>query len=543
MECKYCSETLKEIHAEGLECTLCKQSVHVKCLKRGSVPGGLPGDVFFQFTCFECSLDDTEKFVRSKMTWLQTIVLVLFNLQLRSQGLAKKGYFHWKTHIAAFIDKNWNFLFRKYFRQRRKWWGTVSGSLSHYSPYFFKSGTILFNEPGWWTLTFPKLTPNVIVQLNNELMMEKQKAKENHSFASDEMILKNILKAKWYGTEEVLSALDFNINSDDLLPEIIIYDDTGKIESDNLALKQKKKNLLPTVESFEQKRKLIKTDNNKSSSKEDDITHLLLKNIETKNSNPTNQSVQISSNYKPRKLHEEKLVKQMFTKFNDPACHYNTSLSIASNNKAMDLKTKIMGGLRLEPVLSPYSALYLCPYIKRDAEVNPPWLQLMAELQVKVNHKCLGWKLPPRDPVDYVYVQPEHIPAINSLCNHFFWPGIDLTECLQYPDFSCVALYKRLIVGFAFLVPDVKINENYMSFIFTRPGWRNVGVAKFMLYHLIQTSVGKDITLHVAIDNSALFLYQKFGFKVEHVVLDFYEKYFPLNYKDSRHAFFCRLER
>ena len=61
-----------------------------------------------------------------------------------------------------------------------------------------------------------------------------------------------------------------------------------------------------------------------------------------------------------------------------------------------------------------------------------------------------------------------------------------VTECLQYPDFSCVVMYKKLIVGFAFLVPNVKYTENYISFIFTRPGWRNVGIGRFMLYHLIQ---------------------------------------------------------
>lgn len=58
-----------------------------------------------------------------------------------------------------------------------------------------------------------------------------------------------------------------------------------------------------------------------------------------------------------------------------------------------------------------------------------------------------------------------------------------------------------------------------------------------------QTSLGKDITLHVSIDNPALFLYQKFGFKVENVVLDFYDKYYRDNLKGSKHAFLCRLER
>lgn len=55
--------------------------------------------------------------------------------------------------------------------------------------------------------------------------------------------------------------------------------------------------------------------------------------------------------------------------------------------------------------------------------------------------------------------------------------------------------------------------------------------------------MSKDITLHVSINNPALFLYQKFGFKVENVILDFYDKYMRRNSSESKHAFFCRLER
>lgn len=143
----------------------------------------------------------------------------------------------------------------------------------------------------------------------------------------------------------------------------------------------------------------------------------------------------------------------------------------------------------------------------------------------------------------------------------FLFHIVSVTESLQYPDFSCVVLYRRLVVAFAFLVPNVSHTENYLSFIFTRPYWRNAGIAKFMIYHLIQvnasllislihficvyfqTSLGKDITLHVSIDNPALFLYQKFGFKVENVVLDFYDKFYRQDVKESKHAFLCRLER
>jgi cysteine-rich protein 2-binding protein len=55
--------------------------------------------------------------------------------------------------------------------------------------------------------------------------------------------------------------------------------------------------------------------------------------------------------------------------------------------------------------------------------------------------------------------------------------------------------------------------------------------------------MGKDVTLHVSATNPALILYQKFGFKVEEFVQDFYEKYLPEDSTDCRHALFMRLSR
>jgi ribosomal protein S18 acetylase RimI-like enzyme len=63
-----------------------------------------------------------------------------------------------------------------------------------------------------------------------------------------------------------------------------------------------------------------------------------------------------------------------------------------------------------------------------------------------------------------------------------------VSECLQYPDFSCVVVYGKLVVAFAFMVPDVTHTEAYISFIFTHPEWRRAGIAKFMLYHLCQVA-------------------------------------------------------
>lgn len=118
-----------------------------------------------------------------------------------------------------------------------------------------------------------------------------------------------------------------------------------------------------------------------------------------------------------------------------------------------------------------------------------------------------------------------------------------MSECLSYPDFSIVALYKKLVIGCAFLVPDVNHNDAYISFMAVRHGWKRAGIASFMLYHLTQTCMGKDITLHVSATNPAICLYQKFGFKIEEVVLDFYDKYLPIDSMDSRHAFFLRMKR
>ncbi|XP_041356685.1 cysteine-rich protein 2-binding protein-like [Gigantopelta aegis] len=198
---------------------------------------------------------------------------------------------------------------------------------------------------------------------------------------------------------------------------------------------------------------------------------------------------------------------------------------------------------QLQSICSPYTTRVLKPFIRRDFESRPLKMKLLQEIQAYPHRKDPSWKNPALPPIDYCYVRPQHIPSVNVLCREFFWPGIDLSECLHYPDFSCVVLYRKIVIGFAFMVPDVKYNEAYISFIFTHPEWRRAGIAKFMLYHLIQTCLGKDVTLHVSATNPAMLLYQKFGFKAEEFILDFYDKYFPVNSAECKHAFFLRLTR
>lgn len=86
---------------------------------------------------------------------------------------------------------------------------------------------------------------------------------------------------------------------------------------------------------------------------------------------------------------------------------------------------KLLGGVREDLILSPYSGIYLKPYIRRDTTMLPKWLRLMAEIKLAVYREDSKYILPARGPLDFTYVQPEHIPAINSLCNQFFWAGVD----------------------------------------------------------------------------------------------------------------------
>ncbi|XP_066143621.1 cysteine-rich protein 2-binding protein [Euwallacea fornicatus] len=521
--CKYCQEVLVPCINEGLTCTICQGSSHVRCLKRGSVPGGLAGDLFFVYTCQECSATGTENFARQNLSWLQALVLVLYHMQNKSGGLARNGFFHWRHHIVNFIDCNWDILFPNEKQRRKKWVGTVSGRLSHYSGYLFVSGSkTSFNKPAWWTLMYPKVTPFVISNVYHALGMEKQKAKMKNEkrTMNDQEQFKELL-GQYLGDEALMQTVDLIDNSN--------------IEFENVAVAN-----LDQKKSKASKRRNMTAPLNETSKK-------LIK-IVAQNTPPPIKlgppAIPITTD-DSLQLYKEPVPKSVSFNQNllDPMCHYNTSLNSISRLKMLKLATKLTGGIRKEMILSPYSGIYLKPYVRQDTQTFPHWLKMMAELQLTTNKSQIDYVLPPRSSIDYTYVQPEHIPAINSLCNQFFWPGIDLTESLQYPDYSCVAMYKRLIVGFAFIVPNVQYTENYISFVLTRPGWRNSGMGKFMIYHLIQTSLGKDITLHVAIDNPALFLYQKFGFKVENVVLDFYDKYFRDDTKGSKHAFFCRLER
>ncbi|KAH9490610.1 Cysteine-rich protein 2-binding protein [Bulinus truncatus] len=136
----------------------------------------------------------------------------------------------------------------------------------------------------------------------------------------------------------------------------------------------------------------------------------------------------------------------------------------------------------LKPMVSPYTTRVLLPFIWRNYHTSrkPLKIKLLQEIQAYPHRHDPSWVAPDPSPIDYCYVRAEHIPSVNALCREFFWPGIDMSECLQYPDFSCVVLYRKIVIAFAFMVPDRGYNEAYISFIFTHPEWRGAGIATFM---------------------------------------------------------------
>ena len=197
-----------------------------------------------------------------------------------------------------------------------------------------------------------------------------------------------------------------------------------------------------------------------------------------------------------------------------------------------------------QPFTSPYTARKLKPFIFRSSELTPLKAKVNSEIlsTSASKHHVHGLPSTPPTTVDFCYLQEHHMPAVNSLVSQFFWP-VDLTECLQYPDFTCVVLFGKLLVGCAFMTPDVKVNEAYISFLLVHPDFQRAGIGRIMLYHLIQSCSGKDVTLHVSVDNPAMLLYQKFGFKAEKFCLDFYERYYPPRHHLSKHAYYMRLRK
>ncbi|XP_036146521.1 cysteine-rich protein 2-binding protein isoform X2 [Monomorium pharaonis] len=520
-------------------------------------------------------------------------------------------------------------------KKKKNWIGTISGTLSHYSSIFFKSGTNELGESGWWKL-LGNDPPEVLIAKNNKVMMDRKKhvgaksCKSSDSPVPSDSSLSigedsnsgELFKNKSFSMythayvqpTETLSDFLFEedeLNDMDLEDDIMLRDENDvpfisnsirdcQAENSNLNLVQLMDNWLnntsntlspnsgdeikrikeerydedsndspvsmstwlqeqPPVSWFKETKRRPRPWAKSFINNKEEISRMtrqeeiyMLQRIDKNNLDKA--STAIRRLY--RKLAVRKTKREYRLPLLDVDCFGPKSGAFVTplkSDRVLDrffsddlrciFEHRLQGYNEPTSVHSPYTNRLLKPFIRRATDCQPLWLRIMEELCAKVNRNNPQWKAPARASIDYSYVRPQHIPAINSLCCQFFWPGIDLTECLQYPDFTCVVLYKKLIIGFAILVPYVGFNEAYISFFFTRPEWRRSGIGTFMLYHLIQTCMGRDVTLHVSATNSALILYQKFGFKVEEFIQDFYDKYLPSNSQECKHALFLRLSR
>lgn len=201
--------------------------------------------------------------------------------------------------------------------------------------------------------------------------------------------------------------------------------------------------------------------------------------------------------------------------------------------------------------ISPFSGLRLPAYLHREERLRSLKLRLFDEMRQKGHLRQDAGdtdnELDVSNTVDFAHVRKEFIPQVNRLLRKFFWPSVDMTESLDYPDYGIVVLYRKLVIGCAFVTPDA-----YITYFLIHPEWANAGLGSILLYLLITRASPPhlDITLHVSATNPAMLLYQKFGFKPEEYIVNFYDKY----YRDdentvgqmvlqSKNAFLIRLRR
>ncbi len=232
----------------------------------------------------------------------------------------------------------------------------------------------------------------------------------------------------------------------------------------------------------------------------------------------------VVTNSPPPEIHSGEEVLKRVTVLSHSLPHAHTTLRECLEGHSYSNKT----------IVSPHTTRVLKPFIFRTNELRPLRVRLNAEICKTSEYKVQSF--------DFVYLQHHLIAAVNKFVSNFFW-SVDLSEYMECPDFTCVVLYGSLVIGCAFMTPDVKVNEAYISFLAVHPEFQRCGLGKLMLYHLVQSCMGKDITLHVSVDNPAMFLYHKFGFKAEKYCLDFYEHYYPSTHHQSKHAYCMRLQR
>lgn len=98
----------------------------------------------------------------------------------------------------------------------------------------------------------------------------------------------------------------------------------------------------------------------------------------------------------------------------------SSNFSTANSKANGTFASRLVGSCKYELFVSPHTERVLHPFIYRNDTSCPPWVRLLCELQYEVNGV-----VPSRSSIDFCYVRPQHIPAVNALLQRLFWPGID----------------------------------------------------------------------------------------------------------------------
>lgn len=401
-------------------------------------------------------------------------------------------------------------------RKTTSWQSTVAGIMSVNSPALFRSGTQHLGESGWWTLQ--KVSPP---QLTSVL---KLATPQTHSSMSEELQLPTGQPSEVYeqSVQSKISQVEANLEEPQIESPVLV----------RLTERQER-----MVADYLKHRINFKQQNCK-------VKRLYRKLVVRQLHR--NHGIQLFSSdaavKKSLNCEDDESLKHTLADSVDQANYSVQARKILDRTTAVALAGRQCHGSsysqQYETIASPLTSRVLVPCIYRSFEFFPLRVQLFQEL-IKTVKKCEQYK--PKC-LEFSYFQQHHLKPINSFVSHFFWP-VNLKEYLQYPDFSVVVTYGKLIIGCGFMTPDVKVSESYISFFLVHPDFRKAGIGKVILYHLVQSCLGKDVTLHVSIDNPAMLLYQQFGFKSEQLCLDFYDKYYPPGYHHSKHAYLMRLRR
>ncbi|KAG2072863.1 hypothetical protein BDR04DRAFT_1127463 [Suillus decipiens] len=179
-----------------------------------------------------------------------------------------------------------------------------------------------------------------------------------------------------------------------------------------------------------------------------------------------------------------------------------------------------------------------------DWETRSPWMELMADIREHYSyaHPASFESCEVPIPIRYVSLQASHLQQVHELLARVFWDGINVSDLVQSSPERCsvIAMYGKIVIGVALLSSP---QEAYITYLAVRAGWDNSQVATTMLYHLIMLNPYRDITLHVAANNPAMLLYNRFGFKAEEFITGFYEDYLDSQSRASMNAFRLRLRR